>query len=202
MIYVEAMQLGRVNNTHLTNICVNMRYFDTLQCVISIQYAIFTFGIEIALYMVCSESYKITILEVYMNELALFNSLFDDDGTAFPRIWNTHTLSVPKVDVKETKDNYTLLMDLPGRSEGDVELNLKDNVLTISSSKEENKENKNNDGYLIRERSYSSFKRQFTLPDDVKGDDVNATFKNGVLEVTMPRNKAVSESRRIAITSN
>lgn len=136
-----------------------------------------------------------------MNDLSLFNSLFDEDGAAFPRLWNTHTLSVPKVDVKETKDTYTLLMDLPGRTEQDVELNLKDNVLTISSSTESKKEEKD-DTYLIRERGYTSFTRRFTLPDDVKGEAVNASFKNGVLEVTMPRNTQVSESRKIAITAN
>lgn len=135
-----------------------------------------------------------------MNDLSLFNSLFDDDGVSFPRLWNAHALSVPKVDVKETKDTYTLLMDLPGRAEGDVELSLKDNVLTISSATEDKKEEKD-DTYLIRERNYSSFTRRFTLPDDVKGESVNASFKNGVLEVTMPRNTAVSEFRRIAITN-
>lgn len=136
-----------------------------------------------------------------MNDLSLFNSLFDDDGVLSPRLWNTHTMSVPKVDVKETKDTYTLLMDLPGRTEGDVELSLKDNVLTISSAAESKKEEQD-DTYLIRERSYSSFTRRFTLPDDVKGEAVNASFKNGVLEVTMPRNTAVSESRKIAINAN
>lgn len=136
-----------------------------------------------------------------MNDLSLFNSLFDDDGVSFPRLWNTRTMAVPKVDVKETKDTYTLLMDLPGRTEGDVDLSLKDNVLTISSSTENKKEEKD-DTYLIRERSYSSFTRRFTLPDDVQGEAVNASFKNGVLEVTMPRNKAVSETRKIAISAN
>lgn len=138
-----------------------------------------------------------------MNDLSLFNSLFDEDGVSFPRLWNAHTMSVPKVDVKETKDNYTLLMDLPGRTDGDVDLSLKDNVLTISSSTESKKEEKGKDeGYLIRERSYSAFTRRFTLPDDVKGEAVEASFKNGVLEVTMPRNKEVSETRKIAITAN
>lgn len=136
-----------------------------------------------------------------MNDLSLFNSLFDEDGTTFPRLWNTHTLSVPKVDVTETKDTYTLLMDLPGRAEDDVEISLKDNVLTIASSTESKKEEKD-DNYLIRERGYSAFTRRFTLPDDVKGDAVNASFKNGVLCVTMPRNTVASESRKIAISAN
>lgn len=135
-----------------------------------------------------------------MNDLSLFNSLFDDDGVSFPRLWNTRTMPVPKVDVKETKDTYTLLMDLPGRKEGDVDLSLKDNVLTISSSTE-NKAEEKDDTYLIRERSYSSFTRRFTLPDDVQAECVKASFKNGVLEVTMPRNKAVSETRKIAISA-
>lgn len=134
-----------------------------------------------------------------MNELSLFNSLFDD-GLVFPTIWNKQSFT-PKVDVKETKDSYVLDMDLPGRTEGDVDLSLKENVLTISSDKEDSREEKGKDGYLIRERTRSRFTRSFTLPDDVQGEAINATFKNGVLEVTMPRNKALAEPKKISIKS-
>lgn len=139
-----------------------------------------------------------------MNELSLFNTLFNnalDDG--MPE-FTFNTTSVPKVDVKENKDSYSLEMDLPGRSEKDVNLELDHNVLTISSVKEETKEEKNNakdkDGvkWLVRERRTNQFSRRFTLPDDVDGEHVNATFKNGVLNVSLPR-KALAAPKRIAI---
>ena len=139
-----------------------------------------------------------------MNELSLFNTFFNDafGANGLPE-FNFHaTPAVPKVDVKETKDNYLLEMDLPGRTEKDVNLELDHNVLTISSHKEDTKEEhsgKNEkETWLIRERRVSDFSRRFTLPDDVNGEKVAATFKNGVLLVTIPR-KALPPPKRIAI---
>lgn len=136
-----------------------------------------------------------------MNELALFNRLFDG-GDFFARPFEA---AVPSVDVKEKKDAYVLDMDLPGKTENDVELSLKDDVLTIASRTEEIKEEKSDEKdadkgtWLIRERRTSGFTRRFSLPQDVNADAVNATFKNGVLTVVMPR-KPVTEPKKIAIT--
>lgn len=146
-----------------------------------------------------------------MNELALFNDLFDgleDDGLLMPSFRFTKALTLPKVDVKEDKDSYTLEMDLPGKTDKDINVELHRNVLTISSEnkteKEEKKEEKAEakDGvkYLIKERSYTRFSRRFTLPDDVDADKLTAKVTNGVLSVTMPR-KAAAETKRIAITA-
>lgn len=141
-----------------------------------------------------------------MNELSLFNRLFnnDDFGFSFPSYGNA--CATPSVDVKQTKDSYVLDMDLPGKSEKDVDLTLKDDVLTISSHEEETKEEqsdkdeKENGEWLIRERRSYSFTRRFTLPQDVNVDAVNASFKNGVLTVVMPR-KPAAEAKKIAITA-
>ncbi len=138
-----------------------------------------------------------------MNELSLFNRLFND-GDFFQKSFDSAT--VPSVDVKETKDSYVLDMDLPGKTENDVDLSLKDDVLTISSHTEETTENKSDEKeadqgeWLIRERRNYSFTRRFTLPQDVNAEGVNASFKNGVLTVVMPR-KPVSEPKKIAITA-
>ena len=118
-------------------------------------------------------------------------------------------MSVPKVDVTQNDDSYKLEMDLPGRTEKDVNLELDHNVLTISSVKEEVKETeekdskkdeKNKQKWLIKERRTSSFTRRFTLPDDIDAEKVAASFKNGVLNVVIPR-KALSAPKRIAITA-
>ena len=141
-----------------------------------------------------------------MNELSLFNSLFDDgDFGFFPAIAKNCSFGVPQVDVKETKDAYALEMDLPGRTEKDVDVDLKDSVLTIASHTEETKEEKSKDKkdgeaqWLIHERRTSSFCRRFTLPQDIDSEKVSATFKNGVLSVMIPR-KPLSEPKKIAIS--
>jgi len=145
-----------------------------------------------------------------MNELALFDNFFNDAlADTMPDFNYKNSFNAPKVDVKENKDAYTLEMDLPGRTEKDVNLELDHNVLTISSRHEENKEEKSSDKkdakkdegtWLIRERRVSEFSRRFTLPDDVDGTKVAATFKNGVLSVNIPR-RTLAAPKRIAITA-
>lgn len=132
-----------------------------------------------------------------MNELALFNSLFDTAFGGMPDSWKV--LQMPKVDVKEDKDSYALQMDLPGCTEKDVNIEVDHGVLTISSAKvEEKEEKKDGEKWLIRERSSSRFTRRFTLPDDVDQEKISAVFKNGVLNVTMNR-KELPSPKRIAI---
>ena len=140
-----------------------------------------------------------------MNELSLFNNFFDDVLPAMPDFTLTRTTSLPKVDVKETKDSYDMYMDLPGMDENDVNVELDHNVLKISSVRTENKEDKGDKSekegkYLIRERRMTSFSRSFTLPEDVDGSKISATFKNGILALTMPRTSAPAP-KKIAITA-
>ncbi|MBQ2314997.1 MAG: Hsp20/alpha crystallin family protein [Treponema sp.] len=142
-----------------------------------------------------------------MNELALFNSLFggNDTGFPFPDVYRVQTCGVPKVDVREDKDAYLLDMDLPGRTDKDIDINLKDGVLTIASTTEKKAEHNEKDSgkaqWLIRERSCSSFSRRFSLPDDVDADAVSASFKDGVLSVRLPRSKTANTEKKIAITA-
>ena len=138
-----------------------------------------------------------------MNELSLFDSLFNN---TMDSVFNNYrTVSVPKVDVNETENAYSLDMELPGRTENDVNIELDHNTLTISSKKEETTEksegtekNNNSGKWLIRERRTSEFSRSFRLPEDVDNENVKATFKNGILNVMMPR-KALATPKRIAI---
>ena len=99
-------------------------------------------------------------------------------------------------------------MDLPGKTEKDINIEFKNNVLTISSEsksekeekKEEKAEAKDAPKYLIKERTYSKFSRSFTLPDDVDAENITAKVVNGVLHIDMPR-KAIAAARKIAITA-
>ena len=95
--------------------------------------------------------------------------------------------------MKETDDAYIMEMELPGYKDKDVEISLKDRILSISSKKEDSgekkadsKENKAPE-YLIRERRMASFSRKFTLPADIDPEGVKAAFKDGILEICIPR---------------
>ena len=90
--------------------------------------------------------------------------------------------------------------ELPGLSDNDIELNVEDNILTLSSKKEESTEEKM-DGYLIRERRNHEFARTFVLPKDVERDKVKAEFNNGLLVVSIPK-KPEAKPRKIDVKSN
>ena len=94
--------------------------------------------------------------------------------------------TLPAVDVKETDSEYLMEVELPGLSEKDVEVKLDNNLLTISSSKDEKKEEKKN-GYVLRERRSARFSRSFVLPDGVDREKIVAEFKNGVLTLNFPK---------------
>ena len=142
-----------------------------------------------------------------MNSLAFFNPRFTSDlfdvidrnlADLVPSQATPQVVS-PKVDVRETPDAYILDMDLPGLTEKDVEINLKDRVLSISSKMEEKKEEKKDGEWLIKERRSSCFSRRFTLPQDIDAEKVTAEFKHGVLSVYIPR-KPEPQAKQIAIT--
>ncbi|UCF99897.1 MAG: Hsp20/alpha crystallin family protein [Spirochaetaceae bacterium] len=130
------------------------------------------------------------------------NNLFDWDGLldnffTDTAVWNART---PAVDVRETDSEYQMEVELPGLTDKDIELNVEDNILTLSSKKEESKEEKKN-GYLIRERRNNEFARTFVLPKDVERDKIKAEFKNGLLVVNIPK-KPEAKPRKIDVKSN
>mgnify|MGYP002856388638 CR=1 FL=1 len=135
-----------------------------------------------------------------MNELSLINSLFNDvfDTPAMCRPAGV----TPRVDIEEDEKSYTLEMELPGRSEKDVDIELDQNNLTIASSKteekEEKKEEKKAGKYILKERRTSSFERRFVLPKDVDTENISANFKNGVLTILMNKKPSIAP-KKIAI---
>jgi HSP20 family protein len=94
--------------------------------------------------------------------------------------------AVPAVDVRETESEFLMEMELPGLTEKDVEVKLENTLLTISSNKDEKKEEKK-DGYVMRERKSTQFSRSFVLPEGVDREKIAAEFKNGVLQLTFPK---------------
>ncbi|MCI0455331.1 MAG: Hsp20/alpha crystallin family protein [Candidatus Dadabacteria bacterium] len=92
----------------------------------------------------------------------------------------------PAVDIHETDDSFVVSADLPGLNKEDIQIDLKDNTLTLMGEKKfQDKVSKDN--YLRVERSYGSFFRSFTLPQNVDPEKIKAKYKEGVLEVTIPK---------------
>ncbi|MQY76609.1 MAG: Hsp20 family protein [Spirochaeta sp.] len=111
-----------------------------------------------------------------------WNSMLDTFFSEQP-VWNT---SSPAVDIQEDENGYRMEVEIPGLSEKDIELKVEENLITLSTRKEEKKEEKSN-GYLLRERKNREFCRSFVLPEDVERESIKAAFKNGLLNVTLPK---------------
>ena len=93
---------------------------------------------------------------------------------------------VPAVNVTETENEYKVTAELPGIEPGDIDLNFSGGALTIKGEKKQEHEEKEQ-GYYRMERSYGQFRRSVQLPEGVDGDKIDASFKNGVLTVTVPK---------------
>ena len=116
----------------------------------------------------------------------VLNNLFEDNKS----IGQTVGRSNPSVDISESKDGYTLEVELPGLSEKDVDLKIEDNKLLISSITKENKEKEGKEEethYLLKERGNYTFARSFILPKDANTEAVNASFSNGVLKINIEK---------------
>ena len=107
---------------------------------------------------------------------------------------------VPPVDLVEAEDHFVLKADLPGLSEGDVNIEVQDGALTISGERKAEHEQREKGWYRI-ERSFGRFSRSLTLPDGVDPDRIEASFNHGVLDVRIPKPEQ-RKPRRIAISSS
>jgi len=92
----------------------------------------------------------------------------------------------PTVDTYEEGDNIVIKAELPGVNKDDVSIDVKDNVLTLKGERK-HEENVNEDNYYRRESAYGKFQRAFTLPDAVDPNKIEASYKDGVLKVTVPK---------------
>lgn len=109
------------------------------------------------------------------------------------------SVTLPAVDVSETDRTYEITAELPGIDEKNVEVKVSDGVLTIKGEKQQEKEEKKKD-YYRRERSFGSFERSFQVPEEVDADKIEASFKKGVLSVTLPKNaEAQKAEKKIAV---
>lgn len=118
-----------------------------------------------------------------------FPSLIDD---FINTDWNlkvpTFSGTVPAVNIKELDSQFEIELAVPGMKKDDFEIEVEDGVLSISSTQEEEQVNEKGK-FTRREFSYSSFRRSFTLPDSVNPTKIDATYKEGVLLVLLPKHK-------------
>src|SRR5687768_3189401 len=130
-------------------------------------------------------------------------SVFDD----FMKPWNEwfdngsligRMLTVPAVNITESKDQFELAVAVPGMKKEDFHIDVEGNLLTISAEKEEKKDEKR-DKVTRQEYNYSSFSRTFTLPEDVKKEDIEARYEGGVLTLALPKRE---EAKKMAATKH
>jgi len=135
--------------------------------------------------------------------------LFDPEKT-WRRMWNSFNsdsnwMDGMKTDIVENGNSYELKADLPGFAKEDINVDLKDHVLTISASHKANKEEKDQkSGRVLRqERSTANYQRSFRVDEDVKPEDISAKYENGVLTLAIPKKEAVEtkadDTKRIEI---
>ena len=128
-------------------------------------------------------------LDIFDNFDRMFNSLSGSTGI--------RQSTRPAVDIREDENSYVLEAELPGHTEDSVDVKLDDNLLTISTKEENNDETQKN-GYVLRERRIAAFNRSFVLPKDVNREDITASFANGVLTLEL-RKSPESKPRQIEI---
>lgn len=129
----------------------------------------------------------------------VMNNLFDDFFTR--DLWNlgnnsnsaTNT-TIPAVNIRETNENFEVEMAAPGMTKEDFRVELDGNLLTISSEKKNQREEKEGEKYSRREFSYQSFQRSFQLQKDVvDADKIEARYENGVLQLVIPKKEEAKQ---------
>lgn len=129
-----------------------------------------------------NENYLPSFFDRFFN-----NDLMDWSNSNFS---STNT-SLPAVNVKETNDEFFIEVAAPGMNKNDFKVHFNNNVLTISSEKKNEKDEKT-DNYTRREFSYKSFQRAFTISENaVNGEKISAKYNNGILVITLPKREEI-----------
>lgn len=107
----------------------------------------------------------------------------------------------PKVNIRETNDEFHVEVAAPGMKKDDFNISLDDNVLTIASERKEEHEDKNQN-YTRQEFDYHAFRRSFTLPQSVKAENIKARYDNGILNIIMPKKEEAKQKPAKTIKIN
>jgi HSP20 family protein len=138
-------------------------------------------------------------IQSMQNEMnRLFNTFFDSPAPGNGGQAATVRRWIPAMDLVETDSDFVLRADLPGLGDGDVNVELEDNVLTISGERKAEHEQRK-EGYYRVERSSGRFSRSLTLPEGIDPEGIQASFDKGVLEVRIPKPEE-RKPRKVAIS--
>lgn len=123
-----------------------------------------------------------------------WNEWFDNGG-----LWGK-VMNVPAVNITEQKNDYLVSLAAPGLKKDDFKIDVDGNMLTISSEKEESKEEKDKK-FTRKEYNYSSFSRSFTLPEEINKEKIEAKYEDGVLKISLPRKEEAKKpaAKQIAV---
>jgi HSP20 family protein len=131
------------------------------------------------------------------------NRLFDDFFGRVPSRFDTELSRsewIPSVDISETKDEIVVRAEVPGMKKDDIKITLQDNVLMLTGERKQEKEEKETNYYRM-ERAYGSFVRSFNLPTVVQADKIKASYKDGILNIALPKAEEV-KPKQIPIEIN
>ncbi len=120
------------------------------------------------------------------------DDIFNRDlPSVFTSNFNTG-ITLPKVNIKETVDDFTVEMAVPGLKKSDFQIDIDNQILSISTETKEENEHKE-ENYTRREFGYSSFKRTFTLPESVNNEKINARYNEGILSILLPKKEEAKQ---------
>ena len=122
------------------------------------------------------------------NEFDLLEDMFRIDP-----FFSEEGSKVMKTDIKEKNNEYLLAVDLPGYDKNDIKISVEDGYLNIHAKTNTEKEDKEEGKFVRKERYYGECSRSFYVGEDVKADDIKASFKNGILSLELPK---VEESKK------
>ena len=131
-------------------------------------------------------------------EFDLLDDIFDEP------MFNFSNNNIMKTDIKDHKNSYEIVVDLPGYEKDNIEMTINDGYLTINAKTkhEVNEGNEEGSKFIRKERYYGECSRSFYVGNTIKEEDIKANFKNGVLSVSVPKKdpkKEISEKKRIQI---
>lgn len=119
---------------------------------------------------------------------SLFDRFFDTELFDWAnRHFSATNTTMPSVNILETEDHFEVEVAAPGLKKSDFKVQLDRDVLTLSSEKRDEKEEKEGERFTRREFSYQSFSRSFTLPNSADSDKIKATYTDGILKVVIPK---------------
>jgi HSP20 family protein len=120
---------------------------------------------------------------------SIWNDLFEREFFPTPKL---EDFSMPAVNVRETEDSHIMELAVPGMKKSDFKIELDNDTLIISAEKK-NEQEENEKGYTRKEFNYSSFRRSFSLPNTVESDKIDASYKDGLLTITIPKKEEAKQ---------